>query len=217
VTNSTMPAKCRGGSEFKCGESKYLATCSSLLLIQTSIIGNSETLPPPAATSEADEALFAQEPWITSPIHIDYGTNVRVGQGTFINFNCTILDTCLVSIGARTLIGPNVSIFSGTHPEDPLLRNGTAGPELGKEVIIEDDVWIGGNVVILPGVCIGRGSVIGAGSVVTKSVPPLFIAVGNPARLLREVKTSMTVDMEPSVVQSPPEADMKPPSHGKLP
>jgi acetyltransferase-like isoleucine patch superfamily enzyme len=91
-----------------------------------------------------------------------------VGKGVFINFNCTIIDTCLVSIGARTLFGPNVSIYSGTHPLDPDVRNGTSGPESGKEVWIEEDCWIGGNVIILPGVRIGKGSTVGAGSVVTK-------------------------------------------------
>jgi acetyltransferase-like isoleucine patch superfamily enzyme len=91
-----------------------------------------------------------------------------VGEGVFINFNCTIIDTCLVSIGARTLFAPNVSIYSGTHPLDPDVRSGTTGPELGKEVWIEEDCWIGGNVVILPGVRIGKGSTVGAGSVVTK-------------------------------------------------
>lgn len=79
-----------------------------------------------------------------------------------------ILDTCRVTIGARTLLGPNVNLYSGTHPLDPALRNGTNGPELGKEIHIGEDCWIGGNVVILPGVSIGKGATIGAGSVVTK-------------------------------------------------
>lgn len=91
-----------------------------------------------------------------------------MGEGVFINFNCTIIDTCLVSIGARTLFAPNVSIYSGTHPLDPDVRQGTEGPESGKEVWIEEDCWIGGNVIILPGVRIGKGSTVGAGSVVTK-------------------------------------------------
>jgi acetyltransferase-like isoleucine patch superfamily enzyme len=86
----------------------------------------------------------------------------------FINFNATIIDTCLVTIGARTLLAPNVSLYSGTHPLDPEVRNGTKGPELGGEIHIEEDCWLGGNVIILPGVRIGKGSTIGAGAVVTK-------------------------------------------------
>ena len=107
-------------------------------------------------------------PWVHAPVHIDYGTNLKVGEGVFINFNCTFLDTCTITIGARTLLGPNVSLFSGTHPLDPLVRQGTQGPELGKEITIGEDCWIGGNVSILPGVRLGRGVVVGAGSVVTK-------------------------------------------------
>jgi acetyltransferase-like isoleucine patch superfamily enzyme len=125
-------------------------------------------LPPPDDDPEKDAALLEDIPWVHAPIRIDYGTNCRIGKGVFINFNCTILDTCTVTIGARTLFGPNVSLFSGTHPLDPVLRNGTQGPELGKEIHIGEDCWIGGNVSILPGVKLGRGAVVGAGSVVTK-------------------------------------------------
>jgi len=79
-----------------------------------------------------------------------------------------MVDTCLITIGARTLFGPGVSLYSGTHPLDPDVRNGTKGPETGGEIHIEEDCWIGGNVTILPGIRIGKGSTVGAGSVVTK-------------------------------------------------
>ena len=125
-------------------------------------------MPPPAASEEEDEALFANDPWVEPPIHIDYGTNVELGKNVFINFNCTIIDTCKLTIGARTLVAANVSFYTGTHPLDPEVRAGTTGPELGAEIHIEEDVWIGGNVVILPGVRIGKAAVVGAGSVVTK-------------------------------------------------
>jgi acetyltransferase-like isoleucine patch superfamily enzyme len=85
-----------------------------------------------------------------------------------MNFNSVFVNTCLTTIGNNVLIGPNVSFYSGTHPLDPAVRNGTKGPEAGKEIHVGDDCWIGGNVVILPGVTIGRGCTIGAGSVVTK-------------------------------------------------
>lgn len=93
---------------------------------------------------------------------------MHLGANVFINFNCTILDTCVVRIGARTLFASNVSLFSGTHPLDPEVRNGTQGPEGGAEIEIGEDCWVGGNVTILPGVRVGKGSVVGAGSVVTK-------------------------------------------------
>ncbi|PGH08927.1 hypothetical protein GX51_00984 [Blastomyces parvus] len=166
------------------------------------IIDDPTPLPPPAADPAADEALFENEPWIEAPIRVDYGFNIRVGAGAFINFNCVILDTCLVTIGARALLGPNVSIYSGTHPLDPALRNGTKGPELGKEVHIGEDCWIGGNVDILPGVTIGKGATIGAGSVVTKDVPAFHVAAGNPARILRRIETSMATSPPDPAAQS---------------
>ncbi|KAK3061046.1 hypothetical protein LTS18_007142 [Coniosporium uncinatum] len=156
-----------------------------------SITANTRPLPPPQRSEALDDALFEDDPWIEAPIHIDYGTNVHIDPGVFINFNCTILDTCAVTIGARTLIGPNVSLYSGTHPLDPALRNGTKGPELGKEVVIGEDCWIGGNVLVLPGVRLGRGCVVGAGSVVTKSVGDFSVVVGNPAKVVRKIETSM--------------------------
>jgi acetyltransferase-like isoleucine patch superfamily enzyme len=131
-------------------------------------------MPPKAATQAEDDELFSSDPWVEPPVHIDYGTNVRLGENVYLNFNSVILDTCLVTIGSRTLVGPNVSFYSGTHPLDPEVRNGTQGPELGREIHIGEDCWIGGNVVILPGVTVGRGSTVGAGSVVTKVCAFLF-------------------------------------------
>jgi acetyltransferase-like isoleucine patch superfamily enzyme len=122
---------------------------------------------------------------------MDYGYNVRLGKGVFINFNSVFIDTCLISIGSRTLVGPNVSFYSGTHPADPVVRQGLCGPELGKEIHIGEDCWIGGNVIFLPGVMVGRGCVVGAGSVVTKNVPDFTMVAGNPARVIRKVVTEM--------------------------
>lgn len=112
----------------------------------------------------------------------------RLGKGVYINFNCTFLDTCLITIGARTLIGPNCSFFAATHPLDPFLRNGIKGPELGAPITIGEDCWFGGNVIVCPGVTIGRGCTIGAGSVVTKDVPEFHVAAGNPARIIRKIE-----------------------------
>jgi acetyltransferase-like isoleucine patch superfamily enzyme len=132
------------------------------------ITNSNEPLPPPAATEDEDDAVLHEYPWIERPIRIDYGTNIKIGSNVFINFNCTIIDTCLVTIGSRTLVGPNVSFYSGTHPLDPDLRNGTNGPEYGGTITVGEDCWIAGNVTILPNVTIGNGCTIGAGSVVTK-------------------------------------------------
>ncbi|WPH03093.1 Hypothetical protein R9X50_00596800 [Acrodontium crateriforme] len=151
------------------------------------IVDDRTPLPPQAATQEEDDELFADDAWIELPIRVDYGTNLSLGKNVFINFNATILDTCKVTIGDRCLLAANVSLFSGTHPLDPDVRNGTKGPELGGEIHIEEDCWIGGNVTILPGVRIGKGSVVGAASVVTKDVPPYTVVAGNPARKLKDV------------------------------
>lgn len=142
-------------------------------------------LPPPLEDPEQDATQLENEPWVESPIRVDYGSNLRLGSNVFINFNCTILDTCLVTIGSRTLLASNVSLYSATHPLDPVLRNGTRGPELGKEIHIGEDCFIGGNVTVCPGVRIGRGATVGAGSVVTKNVPEMCVVAGNPARVIR--------------------------------
>ncbi|KAK9795685.1 putative Maltose/galactoside acetyltransferase domain-containing protein [Seiridium cardinale] len=147
-------------------------------------------LPPPAATPDEDEDLFGEQVWCDAPIKMDYGHNVQFGDNVYVNSNSTWIDTCLISVGSRTLIGPNCSFYSGTHPVDPTIRNGTKGPETGKPITIGEDCWFGGNCIVLPGVTIGQGVVVGAGSVVTKDVPPYSVVAGNPARLLRSIVPS---------------------------
>ncbi len=149
------------------------------------IVQDMNPLPPPLADEDLDAVQLVEEPWVESPIRIDYGTNLRLGCNVYINFNCTILDTNLVTIGPRTLLASNVSLYSATHPLDPTLRNGTKGPELGKEIHIGADCFIGGSVIICPGVTVGNGSTVGAGSVVTKDVPGMCVVAGNPARIIR--------------------------------
>lgn len=166
-----------------------------------SIIQDTTPMPLQAPTQEEDDALFNDDPWIEAPLAMDYGYNVRLGKNVYVNFNSVFLDTCTISIGDRTLVGPNVSFFSATHPLDPALRDGTRGPELGKEIHVGEDCWIGGNVVILPGVNIGRGSTIGAGSVVTKDVPEFTVAAGNPAKIIRKIETSMDPSQQKKAVE----------------
>ena len=132
------------------------------------ITNDNGPLPDPAQTTKEDDELFIDHPLVVAPVRADYGFNIRLGAGAFVNFNATFVDTCPVDVGARTLCGPNCSFYSGTHPLDPAVRMGLAGPELGKPITIGEDCWLGGNVIVLPGITIGRGCSIGAGSVVTK-------------------------------------------------
>ena len=123
---------------------------------------------------------------INQPFRCDYGCNISVGEYFFANFNLTILDEAEVEIGCHCFIGPNVSIFTACHPLEAEERN--KGTEWAEPVKIGDNVWIGGDATILPGVTIGDNAVIGAGSVVTRDVPPGCVYAGNPARLIRKIK-----------------------------
>lgn len=118
---------------------------------------------------------------VRPPFFCDFGYNIALGDGVFLNFNCVILDIAAVTIGERTQIGPAVQIYAADHPRDAASRR--AGLEFGRPVTIGCDVWIGGGAIIVPGVTIGDGAVIGAGAVVTRDVPAGAVAVGNPARV----------------------------------
>jgi maltose O-acetyltransferase len=124
--------------------------------------------------------------WLQPPFYCDYGTNIKVGERVFFNFNCVVLDVMQVTIGSRTLFGPNVQIYTATHPMNHKER--ASGLEFARPIIIGEDVWVGGSVVICPGVTIGDCSVIGAGSVVTKDIPPDVFAAGNPCRVIRSLQ-----------------------------
>ena len=110
------------------------------------------------------------------PISVDHGLNFKVEKQTYLNCNLLVLDTCLITIGENVLFGPNVCLYGAIHPLDPAVRQGLRGPEAGKEIHIENDVWIGGSAIILAGVRVGRGSTVGAGSVVTKVCSPSCFA-----------------------------------------
>jgi maltose O-acetyltransferase len=123
--------------------------------------------------------------WIQPPFYCDYGRNMTVGNRVFFNFNCVVLDVAPVAIGDYTLFGPAVQIYTATHPLSAAVRR--SGLELGKPISIGSDVWVGGGAIILPDVTIGSRSVIGAGSVVAKSLPEGVFAAGNPCRVIREL------------------------------
>lgn len=125
--------------------------------------------------------------WLQPPFYCDYGSNMIVGEKVFFNFNCVVLDVTYVTIGSRTLFGPNVQVYTATHPIDHNAR--ASGLEYAKPITIGEDVWVGGSAVICPGVSIGDRSVIGAGSVVTKDIPSDVFAAGNPCRVIRHLKT----------------------------
>src|SRR6266853_5669527 len=106
--------------------------------------------------------------WMQPPFFCDYGSNILLGQRVFFNFNCVVLDVCVVKVGDFTLFGPAVQIYTATHPMNAALRR---KQEFAKPIAIGSDVWVGGGAVICPGVTIGSRAVIGAGSVVTKDIP----------------------------------------------
>ncbi|HEX7460360.1 MAG TPA: sugar O-acetyltransferase [Acidimicrobiales bacterium] len=122
---------------------------------------------------------------VRAPFHCDYGTYIRIGTRTFVNFGLVALDVMPITIGDDVQIGPNVQLLTATHPLDPALRR--ARWEAGDPITIGDNVWLGGGVIVLPGVTIGEDAVVGAGAVVTRAVPPGAVAVGNPARVIRTV------------------------------
>lgn len=124
-------------------------------------------------------------PYIETPFHMAYGSRTHIGDDFYANFNLVVVDDIDVYIGDRVMIAPNVTITATGHPVHPALR--LCGGQFSFPVHIGNDVWIGAGAVILPGVRIGDGSVIGAGSVVTKDVPSMSVAVGSPARVLREI------------------------------
>src|SRR5580658_6326290 len=122
--------------------------------------------------------------WMQPPFFCDYGSNILLGERVFFNFNCVVLDVCLVTIGNFSLFGPAVQIYTATHPMNAELRR---SQEFGKPIEIGSDVWVGGGAIICPGVKVGSKTIIGAGSVVTRDIPDGVFAAGNPCRVIREI------------------------------
>lgn len=122
---------------------------------------------------------------IKPPFYCDYGCHIFAGDNLYINYDCTILDCNTVHIGNNVLLAPKVQIYTAYHPTDPEVR--LSGKELAAPVTIGDNVWLGGGVIVCPGVSIGSNVTIGAGSVVTKNIPDNVIAAGNPCRVIKKV------------------------------
>lgn len=141
----------------------------------------------PEAGQTAARELFGsmdETAMVRAPVYVDYGTRITIGPRTFVNMGLTALDVAPITIGADCQIGPHVQLLTPTHPVDPQPRRDKL--EAAQPIVIGDNVWLGGGVIVCPGVTIGDNSVIGAGSVVTKDVPANVVAVGNPARVVRE-------------------------------
>ncbi|MBU3129320.1 sugar O-acetyltransferase [Clostridium tagluense] len=123
--------------------------------------------------------------YIEPPFRCDYGYNISIGENFYSNYNCTILDCAKVTIGDNVMFAPNVSLFTAGHPIHFEPRN--AGLEYAFPINIGNNVWLGGGVIVNPGITIGDNVVIGSGSVVTKDIPPNSIAVGNPCKVIRQI------------------------------
>jgi maltose O-acetyltransferase len=129
---------------------------------------------------------IGQESLIQPPFYCVYGQNIYIGDYVFLNVLCTILDCNEVRIGDHAMIGPNVQIYTPAHELQAEARN--RGLEVAKAIVIEENVWIGGGAILLPGVRVGRNAVVGAGAVVSRDVPANTIVAGNPARVIREIE-----------------------------
>ena len=126
---------------------------------------------------------LGENSWIEPSFRCDYGAQISIGDGCFFNYDCIFLDVAPITIGDHVLLGPRVCLYTAGHPLDPEARD--TGLEFGRPITIQDSVWLGGNTVVLPGVTIGAGTVVAAGSVVNRDLPPRVVAAGNPCRVLR--------------------------------
>ena len=126
-----------------------------------------------------------RDAWIEPPFYCDYGTQVTIGAGVFVNVGGVFLDPAPIVIGDGAQLGPNVQLLTADHPRDAAER--AAGPELGRSITIGSRCWLGGGVIVCPGVTIGADTIVGAGSVVVRDLPARVIAAGNPCRVVREL------------------------------
>jgi maltose O-acetyltransferase len=153
---------------------------------------------PHAAQTERDRLLrtllgeVGEGVVVKPPFRCDYGTSIALGARTFANYGCVMLDVASIRIGADCQLATSVQLLTATHPVDPEARR--LGWEYAEPIALGDNVWLGGGVVVCPGVTIGDDTVVGAGAVVTRDLPARVVAVGNPARVLREIGEQDAVD-----------------------
>lgn len=186
--------KCMAGEPFDGADPELVAITSNAkrLLARLNAADYSDT----ATRGEILKRLFGsvgEKVHVDMDFHCEYGKNIFVGNRVIINMNCTFVDNNVIRIGNDVLIASNVQIYTATHSTDPSERMRPRGIEGGicntyaLPVTIEDNVWIGGGAILLPNVVIGKNSVVGAGSVVTRSIPPNCVAVGNPCRVIKRL------------------------------
>ena len=123
--------------------------------------------------------------YVNPPLYVDYGRHVEIGENFYANMDCVFLDVNKIIFGDNVMLGPRVGFYTAGHPTDPDIRNTEL--EFGLPIIVEDNVWFGANSTILPGVNIGKNSIIAAGAVVTKNVPSNTIVGGNPAKVIKQI------------------------------
>lgn len=142
---------------------------------------------PDTARAHLTELLgtLGDDAYVKPPLFVDYGENIHIGARSFVNYNLTALDVAEIRIGEDCQIGPNVQLLTPTHPIEPQPRRDKL--EAAAPITIGDNVWLGGGVIVCPGVTIGDNSVVSAGAVVTRDIPANVVAVGNPARAVREI------------------------------
>lgn len=150
------------------------------------LYNSSEVVPERQTILQQLLGRIGQNSIIEPPFYCSYGQNIYIGDHVYLNVMCTILDCNEVHIGQHVMIGPAVQIYTAAHHLQAETR--IQGWEVAKQIVIEDNVWIGGGAILLPGVSIGRNAVVGAGAVVSRSVPANMVVVGNPARVIREIE-----------------------------
>ena len=183
---SEMERRMLAGERYHGGDERLVAARTRARRLTREI----EALPPEdrAARHALLETLlgsFGAGSDIEPPFRCDYGANIHLGTNVFVNFGAVLLDVVRIDIGDDCQLAPNVQLLTATHPIDPDVRR--TQWEWGEPIVLEPDVWLGGGVIVLPGVTIGAGTVVGAGAVVTKDLPAGVVAVGNPARVMREI------------------------------